>query len=260
MNILFTLCGRAGSKGVAGKNVRPFLDVPLAWLTLAAMEAYRTSDEGQKHHIDITLSTDSDLLIDIVNSAPIKGVNIIHRTAELSGDRVRKVDVIRDALDLTEQATSRRYDMVVDLDNTSPLRRVKDIAAAIDRKNARKEADVVFSVTPSRRLPVFNMVMQQPDGFYGVVMPSGYASRQQAPAFYDINGSIYAYSPEALRHKDPAVMFDSACDVVVMSDTAVIDIDNEGDYELMQVIARHLYSQQTDYAAIYHLAQSWKKV
>ena len=35
MNILFTLCGRAGSKGVKGKNARDFLDIPLAWYSLA---------------------------------------------------------------------------------------------------------------------------------------------------------------------------------------------------------------------------------
>ena len=31
MNILFTLCGRAGSKGVRGKNARDFRGAPLVW-------------------------------------------------------------------------------------------------------------------------------------------------------------------------------------------------------------------------------------
>ena len=30
MDILFTLCGRAGSKGVKGKNARHFLDISKA--------------------------------------------------------------------------------------------------------------------------------------------------------------------------------------------------------------------------------------
>ena len=40
MNILFTLCGRAGSKGVKGKNVRNFLDIPLAWYSVAGISLY----------------------------------------------------------------------------------------------------------------------------------------------------------------------------------------------------------------------------
>lgn len=259
MNILFTLCGRAGSKGVSGKNMRPLLDVPLAWLSLAAIEAYKASSEGSQHHVDIVLSTDSDLLVDIVTSAPGNAADVIKRDAALAGDRVRKVDVIRDCLTRREDARGIRYDMVVDLDLTSPLRRVADVAAAVQRKAERPEADVVFSVVPARRLPVFNMVTRRPGGFYGVVMPSGYASRQQAPGFYDMNGSIYAYSPEALRHKDPAVFFDSACDIVVMPDTAVLDIDSEDDYRMMQIVARYLYDTDTSYGDIYRLAKSWTR-
>ena len=40
MNILFTLCGRAGSKGVKGKNARDFLDIPLAWYSVAGITLY----------------------------------------------------------------------------------------------------------------------------------------------------------------------------------------------------------------------------
>ena len=40
MNILFTLCGRAGSKGVKGKNARDFLDVPLVWYSMANIVLY----------------------------------------------------------------------------------------------------------------------------------------------------------------------------------------------------------------------------
>ena len=41
MNLLFTVCGRAGSKGVTGKNLRNFCGAPLVWYTLAAVSVYQ---------------------------------------------------------------------------------------------------------------------------------------------------------------------------------------------------------------------------
>ena len=40
MNILFTICGRAGSKGFKNKNLKEMNGVPLVYYTLAAIKAY----------------------------------------------------------------------------------------------------------------------------------------------------------------------------------------------------------------------------
>jgi len=58
MNILFTLCGRAGSKGVKGKNARDFLDVPLVWYSMANIALY-IEKYGQGDDIKVVLNTDS---------------------------------------------------------------------------------------------------------------------------------------------------------------------------------------------------------
>lgn len=71
-----------------------------------------------------------------------------------------KVDVIFDCLNRAERAFNRNYDVVVDLDITSPLRTVEDIKNAIE-KISRNEVDVVYSVAPSRRNPYFNMVKEE---------------------------------------------------------------------------------------------------
>ena len=38
MNILFTLCGRAGSKGFKNKNLKTFLGVPLVYYSIAIID------------------------------------------------------------------------------------------------------------------------------------------------------------------------------------------------------------------------------
>ena len=258
MKILFTLCGRAGSKGVKGKNARDFLDVPLVWYSMANIALYIEKYATQKDEIKIVLNTDSEPLKDLVRRVKDLPVTIIHREERLAGDRVPKVAVILDSLVKAEEVFARKFDMVVDLDITSPLRTVQDVKNAIERKQQRPEVDVVYSVAPSRRNPYFNMVKEE-NGFFCKAIPSNFTTRQEAPVFYDMNASIYVYSTEALRNKEHATFFNSNCDAIVMKDTGILDIDSEEDYELMQVIAKYLYQADDSYKQVYDLVQQWNK-
>lgn len=256
MNILFTLCGRAGSKGVKGKNARDFLDVPLVWYSMANIALYMEKYTGEDD-IKIVLNTDSEPLKDLVRRVKELPVTIIHREESLAGDKVPKVAVILDSLNKVEEAFTCKFDMVVDLDITSPLRTVKDVKNAIDRKKMRNDVDVVYSVAPSRRNPYFNMVKEE-KGFFCKAIPSNFTTRQEAPVFYDMNASIYAYSPDALRNKEHATFFNSGCDAVVMTDTGILDIDSEEDYELMQVIAKYLFENNESFNESFDKVKSWK--
>ena len=256
MKILFTLCGRAGSKGVKGKNARDFLDVPLVWYSMANISLY-IERYGAGDDIKVVLNTDSEPLKDLVRRVKDVPVTIIHREESLAGDKVPKVAVILDSLKKAEEAFNCKFDMVVDLDITSPLRTVEDVKNAIERKKQRNDVDVVYSVAPSRRNPYFNMVKEE-NGFFCKAIPSNFTTRQEAPVFYDMNASIYAYSPDALRNKDHATFFNSNCDAVVMKDTGILDIDSEEDYELMQVIAKYLYETEESFKETFVKANSWK--
>lgn len=256
MNILFTLCGRAGSKGVKGKNARDFLEIPLVWYSMANIALYKERFSGNDH-IDIVLNTDSEDLIKLVEKIKDLDVTILRRDASLGGDKVPKVAVILDCLNRSEELFKVKYDMVVDLDITSPLRTVQDIKNAIDKKASRNDVDVVYSVAPSRRNPYFNMVKEE-NGYFCKAIPSNFTTRQEAPVFYDMNASIYAYSPDALRNKEHATFFNSNCDAVVMADTGILDIDSEEDYELMQVIAKYLFENNETFKETFIKARSWK--
>lgn len=254
MNILFTLCGRAGSKGFKNKNLKTFLAVPLVYYSIAEIKMFLGSVEGKRHDCDVVLNTDSEELIKIVRGQEAVAVEIIRRDASLGGDTIAKVDVIKDCLLQMEDRRSKRYDMVVDLDITSPLRTLQDLQNAISKKAERSETDVVFSVTDSRRNPYFNMVREE-NGFFCKAIASEYTARQQAPVFYDMNASIYAYSAEALKKKESKVFFNGKCDVVVMKDTGILDIDSEEDFELMQVVAKYLFSRDEKFAVLYQETQ-----
>lgn len=257
MNVLFTLCGRAGSKGVKGKNARDFLDLPLAWYSLATIALYIKKYAREGDRFDIVVNTDSEDLMSIVDRA--KGIEVIKlwRDASLGGDRVPKVAVILDCLNRATERFGCTYNMVVDLDITSPLRSVEDVRNVIERKEYRTDVDVVYTVTHSRRNPYFNMVKIE-DGYFRKALSSHFTARQEAPVFYDMNASIYAYSVNALQTKRQDVFFNDHCDAVLMDDTGILDIDSEEDYNLMQVIAKYLFESEEKYKAIYNEILSWE--
>ena len=243
-NILFTVCGRAGSKGIKNKNIRSFCDKPLPYYTLSAIDLF--INRHSEFDCSIVLSTDSNELIDIVNKNKMQKVSIIRRAPELSGDYVGKIDVIRDCLEKMEKDYSKKYDAVVDCDITSPLRTVKDLENLLS-VHFSKDPDVTTSVTSARRNPFFNQVMRTDKGVKKVIS-SNFTARQQAPEIFDMNASLYAYNPSYLNSGKGVL--DGYCEVVDMYDTAVLDLDHENDFELMEVIANYLFTHNEEFNEI----------
>lgn len=244
MHILFTVCGRAGSKGIKSKNSREFLGHSLVLYTLAAIDLYKQS--VPEADIDVALNTDSAALLEIARDKVSMSVDCVERKPELGTDLVPKIAVIADTMLQMEQMRQTSYDMVVDFDLTAPLRRLADIQAIIDKKRDT-DCDIVFSVAECRRNPYFNMVMETDRG-YDRVIASNFDARQQAPAVYDMNASLYAYEPDYL--KSGKGIFDGRCDIIEMIDTGILDLDRPIDFELMQVIAEYFYKQYPDYAQV----------
>lgn len=244
MKLLFTICGRAGSKGIKNKNIKNFLDKPLALYSLSVIDLYL---KKSNYDVDIVINTDSDDLIAIFNENSLRPVDIIKRPLELAGDDVAKVDVIQNCLDVMEDRHGV-YDLIIDLDITSPLRTVRDLDEMIEKK-INSNYDLIFSVTDSRRNPYFNMVMETEHG-YDRVIKSNFNTRQEAPVIYDMNASIYVYSREFLQRK--VGLFDGKCGIHKMFDTGVLDLDHENDMFLMEVIAKYLFENNDEFAEVYN--------
>lgn len=245
MNILFTVCGRAGSKGIKSKNTKKFLGYPLSYYTFASIMLYM--EKYTEDDIDIVISSDSEELIKTSKSNPYVAVDIIRRKEELCRDNVAKFPVILDSLAQMEKIKSKKYDMVVDLDLTSPLRTLEDIKNLIET-HKEKKCDVTLSVTEARRNPYFNMVKETEKGVRKV-FDADYTARQQAPVVYDMNASLYAYSPNYLRNGKGVL--DGYCEIIKMMDTGILDLDHEADFELMEVVAKYLFSNKPGFREIY---------
>ena len=243
MKLLFTICGRAGSQGIKNKNIKNFLDKPLALYSLSVIDLYL---KNSSYDADVVVNTDSQELISIFKESNLFDVEFIERTPDLAGCDVAKMNVIKNCLEVMEEKHGV-YDLIIDLDITSPLRTVDDVKNIIEEK-INSNYDLVFSVTNSRRNPYFNMVKQSGDGFVRVIS-SDFNTRQEAPEIYDMNASIYVYSREFLKNFNN--LFDGVCGIYKMFDTGILDLDHENDMVLMEVIAKYLFETNDQFREVY---------
>ena len=239
MRILVTICARAGSKGVKSKNMRDYLGSPICYYTLAALDLFRQRHGAEFDGITLAVNTDAADLFAQIDKTTMDYVPVPREEA-LATDTASKIDVIRDTLRRAQAATGQTFDVVVDMDLTSPLRKPSDIAGVVNTLLADDNADVAMSVTEARRNPYFNQLTVDADGYMHTAIASNFVARQQAPTVVDANASLYAYRPSYLRNND-GVLLHGRVKGWEMEDTAVLDIDSERDFMLLTALADIFY-------------------
>lgn len=244
-NVLITICGRAGSKGCKNKNIKNFLGAPLVYYTLASAFDFASRADAD---VDVCLNTDSTDLRDIV-LAKYPEVNYIERSKDLGEDHVPKAAVWHNSIDVMQERKTKKYQYMIDLDITSPLRQIDDVINAYKLKVSRPDADMVESVTTCRRNPYFNMYKQ--DGTYvSTVIDSNLTTRQEAPAVYDENASIYVLNTDFFIDNNENMLNKAKTIVYMMKDTAVLDIDSEEDFKMMEIIGGYLFENVDGYKKV----------
>lgn len=189
MKTLYIIPARGGSKGIPGKNIKPFLGKPLI---LHAIDQARAAGADDT---DICVSTDSEEIRKTVEDYGLK-VSFM-RPAVLATDTAGTYEVLLHALDFYE-ARGIRYDTVVLLQTTSPLRRPEDIRGAVELLSP--EADMVVSVCEAATNPYYNAYETDPEGNLHISKGDGrYTRRQDAPKVWEYNGAVYAMRADSLR-------------------------------------------------------------
>ena len=249
MDILFTICARAGSKGVKSKNMREFMGYPILYTTLSAYRLYLQRHLAKGDGATLAINTDAPELLEQAKGTSVPFLHI-PREQSLAGDRAPKISVIADSYLKARELTGRDFQLVVDMDLTSPLRKPGDIAGVIDALLADPGADVAMSVTEARRNPYFNQLSIREDGGMQASIPSNFVARQQAPRVVDANASLYAYRPRYLLDND-GVLLHGRVVPYMMEDTAVLDIDSERDFLLLSAIAGWFYQNDPGFGEVH---------
>ncbi|MCB0959436.1 MAG: acylneuraminate cytidylyltransferase family protein [Acidimicrobiales bacterium] len=170
MEVLAIIPARAGSKGLPGKNVRPFHGKPLlAWSVEAGLRATSVTR--------VVLSTDSEEYAAVGRAA---GAEVpFLRPPELAEDDVRDLPVFEHALRTLEEQDGYVPDLVVHLRPTSPIRPDGLIDEAVERLGNRPDADSLRAVSPAPHTPY--KMWRIDDDTLVAVADSGVPEQHDAP-------------------------------------------------------------------------------
>jgi CMP-N,N'-diacetyllegionaminic acid synthase len=228
MRRLCTICARGGSRGVVGKNIRPLLGKPLLAWTIEQAKATGLFEL-------VAVSSDDARIRD---TAVEWGADLaIPRPDELATDVAPKLGAIRHCLEAVSQRMGTSYDVLVDLDATSPLRLPSDVTGSVEMLEATGSTNIITGAE-ARRSPYFNLVELQPDGSVRLakVPERPIERRQDSPQCFDMNASIYVWRvPRFLQ--EPAVFYPDTR-LFVMPPERSVDIDSELDFEIVELLMR----------------------
>ncbi len=218
-SVLAVVPARGGSKGIKLKNLR---EVAGRSLVARAGDVIRQVGEIDR----AVVSTDHE---DIAQAAMQAGIDApFRRPEELSGDRIGDFDVLLHALQATEQLDGRRYDIVVMLQPTSPLRTPAQVSQTI-RTLVQGAWDSVWTVseTDSKSHPLKQLTVGA-DGALDYYDPRGaqIIARQQLVPVFHRNGIAYAITRDCLTGQGTIKGRRSGC-VVVTGDHVSIDTEED---------------------------------
>lgn len=225
---LCTLCARGGSKGVPNKNIRQLHGLPLIAHSIA-----QARDSGLFEYIAV--SSDSPAILE---AARVAGADfLVRRPDDMASDTAAKVPAIRHCLLEAERRAGHVFDVLVDLDATSPLRAVDDIRGAVKMLES-SDASNVITGTAARRSPYFNLVEMGVEGFVVLSkrLQTPVVRRQDAPQCFDMNASIYAWRRDVFVDH-PAVFYPDTR-LFEMPEERSHDIDSELDFEWVEYLMR----------------------
>src|SRR5574344_33525 len=213
---------RGGSKRLPRKNVLDLCGKPLI--------AYSIEAGLQSKYIDkIVVSSDDEEILQISKKF---GAETIKRPDYLAGDTATTFDAIKHTIENVE-----KYDYIVLLQPTSPLRNEKHIDEAIELLE-EKQADAIVSVCEMDHSPLWSNILPEDGNMRGFLREEILNKRSQdLEKYYRLNGAIYICKTYKLLKNKTFFLKDNIF-AYIMDRKSSIDIDEEIDFMIANEIKK----------------------
>jgi N-acylneuraminate cytidylyltransferase len=189
--LLAVITARGGSKGLPGKNIRPFAGLPLIAHSILFTRMCPEIDR-------CIVSTDDP---EIAKVARQYDADVpFQRPAELATDEIAMLPVLQHALAFVEEEEGRQYDSLLLVDPTSPGRWPEDLTGALKHLADFPTADGVIGVSQPEFNPYWHCVLER-DGWMVNLIDGAeqFARRQDVPPVFRINGLLYLWRTSYVR-------------------------------------------------------------
>lgn len=218
--VLAVVPARGGSKGIPLKNLRQVAGKSLVAHVGDVVRAIPEFDRS-------VVSTEHP---EIAKEAEKAGIAApFFRPKDLSGDRVGDIPVLQHALVETEKYDGVRYDIVVMLQPTSPLRRAEEVLDTLRRLvDANLDSVWTVSQTDMKSHPLKQLTLT--GGILGYYNTAGadVISRQQLTPVFHRNGVAYALTRSCVMEQQTLMGKRSSA---VILDAPHVSIDTTQDLD-----------------------------
>ena len=220
-SVLTVIPARGGSKGLPRKNILPLADKPLILWTIEKANKSKYIDR-------CIISTDDQEIADI---AKYGGGDVpFIRPKELALDNTPTSEVLLHAL----KTINEKYDILLVLQPTTPLRSLEDIDGALETFVARNASSLV-SVCESTQPPEWSVIIDK-DNFFGnsakLLMKE--KRRQDYKKTYDLNGSIFLSNVNT--YKKTKSFYSQEAVAYIIPKERSIDIDDKFDLDFAEYL------------------------
>ena len=211
---------RGGSKRLPRKNLLDLGGKPLiAWSIESALKS--------KYISKVIVSSDDE---EILNIAKEYKADFIKRPDELASDTATTFDALKHTLENVE-----KYDYVVLLQPTSPLRTEKHIDESIEFLK-EKNADAIISVCEMEHSPLWSNTLNEDLNMSNFLRDEVLNKRSQdLPKYYRLNGAIYICKTEKLLENKGFFIKENIFSYIMKKEDSV-DIDEEIDFIIAKEI------------------------
>jgi CMP-N-acetylneuraminic acid synthetase len=221
IRILGLTLARGGSKSVPRKNIKPISGIPLIAYTIA--EACRS-----KWLTRYLVSTDDKEIQQVALKYGAEAPFL--RPAEFSTDSASSVEAMQHAVNWAEEQEGLKYDYVVELMCTNPMKTVEDIDASI-KKLVDTGADSVIAMHRLEDHHPLRIKKIIDDKIVDFCLPEVTESRRQdlKPDAYIRSGSIYSLKRDHLMI-DGKRYGSKNSRPYILPDERAVNIDTEIDF------------------------------
>ncbi len=183
MNVLGIIPARGGSKGIPNKNLREINGKPLIFYTIErAIESELISH--------LILSSDSPSILNLCSQ--FKDLYLDKRPEALATDESNVSHTISYLIEKAEQENGIKYDYILLLQPTSPIRIPGEIDKALTELSNRKEFDSLISVCEMKDIHPARMYNIDSDQKMIALIPElETVRRQDLDAVYFRDGTFY---------------------------------------------------------------------
>ncbi len=215
---------RGGSKRLPQKNILDLCGKPLI--------AYTIEAGFKSEYVDaVVVSSDNE---DILRISQKLGAQTIKRPHVLASDTATTYDTVKHVIENIE-----KYDYIVLLQPTSPLRNEKHIDEAIELLEEKK-ADAIISVCEMEHSPLWSNTLPK-DGNMGGFLSNKIVNKrsQDLEKHYRLNGAIYICGTDRLL-ENKSFFLKNNIFAYKMARKSSIDIDEEIDFKVAQILCSEI--------------------